>query len=262
VRFYLGTDRAPWLWRVDDVPLFVSHRVLRDRRSPFPQATTPWALDSGGFTELSLHGRWQTTPQTYVTAVRRYVEELGSLQWASPQDWMCEPWITAKTGRTVTEHQSRTIDNYLHLRALAPELPFIPVLQGWELPDYLRHADAYDAAGVDLTALPTVGVGSVCRRQASGQIAGILDALAARGYRLHGFGVKSAGLGLYADSLVSADSMAWSYRARQEALRGARRSCGKNTCSHCLHYALDWRSTVLRTLAGRQLSLFAPATSG
>jgi O-acetyl-ADP-ribose deacetylase (regulator of RNase III) len=32
----------------------------------------PWALDSGGFTELSLHGRWKATPAAYVAAVRRY----------------------------------------------------------------------------------------------------------------------------------------------------------------------------------------------
>jgi hypothetical protein len=72
LRFYLGTHRAHWLWTVHDVPLFISHRVLLERKTPFPRATTPWALDSGGFTELNLHGKWETTPEEYVTAVRRY----------------------------------------------------------------------------------------------------------------------------------------------------------------------------------------------
>lgn len=254
LRFYLGTHRPTWLWTVHDVPLFVSHRVLRDRKKPFPRATTPWALDSGGFTELNLYGGWRTTPAEYVAAVRRYDDELGCLEWASPQDWMCEPWVVAKTGLSVAEHQRRTVENYLELMDLAPDLGFIPVLQGWEMDDYLRHADAYAEAGVDLAALPVVGIGSVCRRQATGQIAAIFDMLRAEGLSMHGFGVKSAGLAQYADQLVSADSLAWSYGARQDARAGIRH-CSKKSCANCLHYALSWRDKVLRAVEGRQYAL-------
>lgn len=255
LRFYLGTHRPNWLWTMHDVPLFVSHRVLRDRKSRFPRATTPWALDSGGFTELNLFGKWETTPQQYVNAVRRYDSELCHLEWASPQDWMCEPWVVARTGLTVAEHQARTVENYLTLRDLAPDLPFIPVLQGWELDDYHAHADAYAAAGVDLTVEPVVGIGSVCRRQATGQIAGIFDSLYTRGIAMHGFGVKSEGLALYADALVSADSLAWSYQARKRARAGIH-GCDKSTCANCQHFALEWRRRALRRLETRQLSLF------
>lgn len=251
LRFYLGTHRPTWLWTVHDIPLFISHRVLRDRKTPFPRATTPWALDSGGFTELNLYGEWHTTPEEYVTAVRRYDNELGHLEWASPQDWMCEPWVVAKTGLTVAEHQRRTVDNYLELTTLAPDLGFIPVLQGWEFNDYLRHADAYTDAGVDLATVPLVGVGSVCRRQATGQIAAIFDMLRGQGLAMHGFGVKAQGLAQYADALTSADSLAWSYGARQDANKGIRH-CAKKTCANCLHYALDWRARPLAALASPQ----------
>lgn len=251
--FYLGTHRPTWLWNVHDVPLFISHRVLRERRSPFPRATTPWALDSGGFTELNLFGEWRTTPEEYVAAVRRYDTELGCMEWASPQDWMCEPWVLAKTGLTVAEHQQRTTENYLHLIELAPDLGFIPVLQGWTTEDYRRHADAYEAAGVDLASLPLVGIGSVCRRQGTGAIAGVFDALMGRGLAMHGFGVKAAGLSQYADALASADSMAWSLGARQDARKGIRH-CAKKTCANCLHYALDWRKRVLAGMETRQFS--------
>lgn len=278
LRFYLGTHRPTWLWNLHDVPLFISHRVLKERRSKFPRATTPWALDSGGFTELKLYGEWRTTPTEYVAAVRRYDNELGSLEWASPQDWMCEPWVISGgwhdgqhyvgTGLSVAEHQRRTIDNYLELTALAPDLGFIPVLQGWKLTDYLHHADAYAEAGINLAAQPVVGIGSVCRRQASLEIAAIFDALITRGLHMHGFGVKSDGLGLYADNLISADSLAWSFGARKETrydengyasslAYGTPRPCGKTTCSNCLHYALQWRADVLERLNTRQPSLFA-----
>lgn len=255
LRFYLGTHRPQWLWTIHDIPLFVSHRQLRGRVSRFPRATTPWALDSGGFTELSLYGEWQTTPEEYVAAVRRYDNELGNLEWASPQDWMCEPWITSKTGLSVEAHQELTVANLLHLRNIAPDLPFIPVIQGWEMDDYHRHFDMYTAAGIDLAEEPVVGIGSVCRRQATSQIAHIFETLKSRGIRMHGFGVKSAGLGIYADQLASADSLAWSYAARQDALRGIRH-CAKNTCANCLHYALAWRDRVMARLAEDRQQVF------
>ncbi len=50
---------------------------------------------------------------------------------------MCEPQIVARTGLSVREHQERTVANYLTLRSIAPDLPFIPVLQGWRIADYL-----------------------------------------------------------------------------------------------------------------------------
>ena len=133
--FYLGAHHPHWLERAP-FPLFVSHRRLAARRRR-PRATTGWALDSGGFTELRLHGGWSTTPAEYVAAVRRYCDEIGSLERAAPMDWMCEPFMITKTGLSIAAHQVRTVANYLELRSLAPDLPFVPVLQGWERDDYL-----------------------------------------------------------------------------------------------------------------------------
>jgi hypothetical protein len=242
--FYLGTHHPSWLGHAG-VALFVSHRRLAGRRR-LPRATTRWALDSGGFTELSLHGRWQTTPVAYAEAVTRYMEEIGRLEWASPQDWMCEPIMLQRTGLSVLQHQHRTVANYLELRRLAPGLPFIPVLQGWRLDDYLACVDLYQQAGVDLARVPLIGLGSVCRRQATTEIARIVTELAGVGVRLHGFGVKRAGLAAYADGLASADSMAWSYHARR---RPPLPDCvGHKNCANCLPYALAWRAQMLAIL--------------
>ena len=211
-----------------------------------PHAQGPWALDSGGFTELTLHGRWQTSPTEYVDAVTRYDEEIGRLGWAAPMDWMCEPSVLASTGLSVAEHQARTVENYCLLRQLAPGLPFIPVLQGWTLGDYLACVDRYQTAGVALATLPLVGVGSVCRRQHTSQIGAIITELAVGGLRLHGFGVKRRGLARYGPLLASADSLAWSAHARR---RPARLGCvGHRNCANCLAYALAWRELVLADL--------------
>lgn len=246
MNFYLGTHMPHWLERTD-VPLFVSHRRLQGRKT-LPRALARWALDSGGFTELSMYGEWRTSRADYIAAVTRYADEIGNLDWASPQDWMCEPFIVAKTGLTVTEHQQRTIDNYLSLRDEAPQLPFVPVLQGWQLDDYRRHADAYAKAGIDLQSEPTVGIGSVCRRQAGAQIDNIVWTLATEGLKLHGFGVKTTGLRTYGQLLTSADSMAWSFGGR----RVQPPECGSTTHqseANCLTYALSWRRRVLAGLA-------------
>lgn len=257
MKFYLGTHMGgSWLARVD-VPLFVSHRRL-DGRATLPRARTGWALDSGGFTELSMFGEWRTTPAEYVAATRRYRDEIGQLDWAAPQDWMCEPFMVRKTGRTVAEHQRLTVENYVHLRGTDPTLPFVPVLQGWTLDDYLRHVDMYERAGVDLAAEHTVGVGSVCRRQATSQIAEIIGRLSADGLQLHGFGVKTSGVRAYGWMLHSADSLAWSFRGRRI------KPCphtGVSSCANCLPHALEWRRGVLAGIAPTsvQLGLFGGA---
>ena len=244
--FYLGTHMANWLWSpAADFPLFVSHRRLAKLRT-LRSATRGWALDSGGFTELSSYGGWQTSPADYAVAVARYDREIGQLEWAAPQDWMCEPWITAKTGLTVGEHQARTVENFLALTSLWPQYsdedaPFMPVLQGWALADYERCASRYAAAGVRLEEYPVVGLGSVCRRQNTGEI-GAIVATFTPWLALHGFGVKTGGLVAYGARLTSADSMAWSLDGRRSApLPGHRH---KN-CANCLSYASLWRARLL-----------------
>jgi hypothetical protein len=249
--FYLGTHMPNWL-ATSDIPLFISRNRLKNRKT-FPQARAPWALDSGGFTELMQHGRWTITPAEYAAEVHRYRDQIGRLEWAAPMDWMCEPWVItggqhgplnfAGTGLTVEEHQQRTVDNLIELRALAPDLPFIPVLQGWTLADYQHCAQLYVAAGIDLTAEPVVGLGSVCRRQATDEIEQIVRHFAGQGLRLHGFGVKTQGLGAYADGLASADSLAWSMDARRsDPLPG---HTHKN-CANCPDWAYRWHQRIVR----------------
>jgi hypothetical protein len=239
MQFWLGAHMPVWLTRTD-VPLFVSHRRLAMYKN-MPRALGPWALDSGGFSEISMYGEWRTSPDDYVRAVRRYADEVGNLAWAAPQDWMCEPPMLAKTGLTVVAHQQLTIRSYLELRDTG--LPFVPVLQGWAIDDYQRHVEMYAKAGVDLAAEPLVGVGTVCRREATSEVHKIIASLAWAKLKLHGFGVKQSGLEMYGDLLASADSMAWSFRARRGKIRLD--GCPHETCGNCLRWALQWRKKIL-----------------
>lgn len=237
LRFFLGSHMPHWL-RAAEFPLFVSHRRLAGYRR-LPKAQCNWALDSGGFSELALYGKWRTTVPEYIDAVNRYDAEVGRMLWAAPMDWMCEPQMLANTGLSVAEHQVRTVENFCEL---AEEIPVIPVLQGWTLDDYLYCITLYESMGVNLAHEPVVGVGSVCRRQNTYEAEQIFAELADAGLRLHGFGVKMTGLERFGDRLVSADSMAWSYDARRAVpLPGHRH---KN-CANCYEYAAAWRARML-----------------
>lgn len=246
MKFYLGTHRPGWLWEKTP-PLFISRRQLQARVvGRLTPGDGEWGLDSGGFTELKMHGRWTLTAKQYVDIVRPYVEGIGGCDFVAPQDWMCEPEMLAKTGLTVLDHQKRTVENFLELRALAPDLPIAPSLQGYAHPDtYLACVQMYREAGVDLRAEPVVGVGSVCRLQHTDTIERVFSELAPLGLALHGFGVKTKGLMRYAHHLASSDSFAWSFRARRA---GQQPGCTHMNCANCLKFALAWYYALITRL--------------
>lgn len=219
MNFWLGVHHPHWL-ATAGVPLMVSARRLRGRKM-LPRAAAPWVLDSGGFSELSLLGRWETPAMQYSSEVRHWRQRVGNLRWAAVQDWMCEPFIVQKTGLSVAAHQRNTVGSYRLLRQLAPDLPWLPVLQGWEPADYWRHVDMYAADGIDLRSLPLVGLGSVCRRQKTAVAEELVRDLAGYGIQLHLFGFKLGGLRQCGRWAASADSMAWSFAARRPPLAPA-----------------------------------------
>lgn len=248
MKFFLGTHEPHWLTSMD-VPLFISRRRLA-RKNLLGRATCgSWGLDSGGFTELNLYGKWQTSPEQYADEAQAWQAELGGMEFAAIQDHMCEDVVLKKTGKTVQDHQGLSLESYLRLRELAPGVPWAPVLQGQTVHQYLRHVAWYRDAGVDLAAAPVVGVGTMCRRQASDEAAEILLELQrvgdALGFGLHAFGLKELGLKVarrYGVKLQSADSLAWSYSAR----RGARHpDCTHAKCNNCRYYAAWWRERLL-----------------
>jgi len=190
-------------------------------------------------------GGGQTSANQYADEANSWAEKVGQLQWAAIQDWMCEPFILAKTGKGVHEHQRRTIDSWHRLKKLAPAIPWVPVLQGWEYDDYLIHVEMYQESGTVLADEPLVGLGSVCRRQATGVVEDLIRELWSRGIKLHGFGFKLRGLANVAAYLRSADSMAWSLDARRKPpLTG----CQHGNCANCLKFALQWRLKVLAVI--------------
>lgn len=258
MRFYVGTDHPSWLWKNPiPYPVFISHRALCGYKTYKPSLTA-WALDSGGFTELNMFGRWETSPKTYVQNIRRFINEIGGLDWAAPQDHMCEPTVLARTGKTVLEHQKLTIDNFIELRTIAPDLPIIPALQGWEPNDYLKHNEMYAARGIDLRQETTVGLGTMCRRVSLKPVQRIVAELFDAGLNLHGFGVKSDGLPAIGEFLKSADSMAWSFTARRERRNLCGRAHKSPRCHHCRTWATIWANKTTARVGSTPVQMELP----
>jgi hypothetical protein len=67
-----------------------------------PHVAGLWiAEDSPSFQRMAV-GTMGPLQAEYVDRIRQYVQRVGRLEWAAQQDWMCEPWILAKTGLSVT----------------------------------------------------------------------------------------------------------------------------------------------------------------
>lgn len=310
MKFYLGTHKACWLARTD-VPLFVSRRTLCGMKT-LPRAKGLWALDSGAFTELKDNGKWTVSPWDYIREVRRFREEIGGMEFAVVQDWMCEPFMLKRVayqekiikpdlaelvkrfpmpnGSAVSirklstedvlsacpdltpeqqrvqirQHQTRSTQSYIALKSLAPEVPWVPVLQGWEFDDYLWHLEQYRrAVPFSLAYFRHVGLGSVCRRQNTDMAEELVRELHGMGLKVHAFGFKLQGLERAGRYLASADSMAWSYDARNsDPLPG----CTHSSCANCMTYALAWREKALKAVrrseADEQRTLFSLPMAG
>jgi hypothetical protein len=215
VRFFTGLHQPSDARHFDAA--FVSVNRLRPRKAPMQ--ARDWIMDSGAFTEISTHGRYRTSVAEYAAEIRRWATNgSGHLLAAVAQDWMCEPFIVARTGLSVQDHQRLTVERYDALRAEdCAGVYVMPVLQGFAPDDYVQHVTMY---GDRLELGQWVGVGSVCKRNGDPrQVAAVLLAIKAvrPDLRLHGFGLKTTALSdpLVRAQLDTADSMAWSFHARK-----------------------------------------------
>jgi len=246
VRFYPGINSAAWLWLDGrgEFPVCVSVARLGLVKRWRP-AIRAWMLDSGAFTVVQREGKHLLSPAEYVALVRRAADEIGRLDFAAPQDMMCEPaiieggwWGPAGrqqwfhgTGLDVPEHLRPTVENLLDLRMADASLPIRLTLQGWTRDDYHRCWDLYERHGVHLEDEPLVLLGSMCRRQDTAEADQIVRSLAP--LRLHGFGVKTGGLAQFGHRLVSADSSSWSDDARRPKGAKVELGCSHRTCQNC-----------------------------
>jgi hypothetical protein len=219
VEFYVGLHQASDAQHFDRCCIHVGR--LEGRRKPL--GCRALLLDSQAFMKLRLYGGYPESPEAYAAKVERIAPLVERLT-AVTEDYMCEPFMLAKTGLSLFEHQWLTIERYEAIRAaLDSSISLMPVLQGYHPRDYVWHIDMW---GDHLPPDAWVGVGSVCKRNSDpAAIRAVLLAIKAErpDLRLHGFGVKTTALAspTVRQLLHSADSMAWSSAGRWEDGRSA-----------------------------------------
>ena len=258
--FYLGAQEPWWGWNgAAGGPLIISaNRILerclatrggwrRGKSRPL-RATAPLFIDSGAFSQVA-RGGFKLGARQYAELIQNFVRETGPVDAVGIQDWMCEPWILEQTGLPLEEHQRRTVQSFLTLSEICPDLPWVPTLQGFTLDDYRRCADLYATAGVGL-ADRMVGVGSVCRRSKTAEIGTLLGGIKAHLPRalLHGYGVKGPGVLRALGALTSCDSMAWSLRARWVSNEARARGEEVKSLANSQTFAEQWRSLMLEEI--------------
>ena len=104
--FYIGLHQPSDADRFERVCISINR--LRKRRKRISASVL---LDSGAFTEIATHGRYRHSVSQYAAAVRRLLGKV-KIEAVVAQDYMCEPWMLAKTGLTIDEHQRLTIERY------------------------------------------------------------------------------------------------------------------------------------------------------
>lgn len=201
-------------------------------------------LDSGGYSLMLDKGEHPPAGE-----YMRFVAEKEPERFAL-QDYPCEPEILEEYGRTVREHQKKTVKkarrclDYYQAHRIKSDP--VAVIQGWGVSDYLDHVDQMRDAGC-LTN--TVGIGSICRRGQDKQICRVIkavaDALPDR-CDIHCFGVKNNILE-HSDVrgvIDSVDSSAWYYRMYDD------KPVDEPAWQTCTLMYLEYRRRLFEKVAG------------
>lgn len=168
-------------------------------------------LDSGAFGSAFWDGGYTYGPDDYLKIVERVMPEY----WVT-MDIPCEPNIMPEL--SIQERIERTVVN-TKILITAPFPGFLPVIQGWEVQDYLYCIDCMEREGL---IKPIMGIGSICRRGKQAPIVNIVRHISQRlpGIKFHAFGVKVSTLrynnGEILNYLDSLDTAAWQFNEKDE----------------------------------------------
>lgn len=186
-----------------------------------PNQITHVAADCGGFVASRIWGDYKYSPAQYVDWLNRF--PVGILKWAATMDYCCELPLTLGQQKAVVERQTKTTLNawlfWQEYRGVG--WAWIPTIQGWEVEDYIRHAQElkplieqmqahYQAAG---NPHFRVGIGTLCARASTRMIQNVVLAVQHElpEVKFHLWGVKLSFLRsrIHIPSIVSFDSAAW-----------------------------------------------------
>lgn len=122
-------------------------------------------IDPGGFTAARRWGKYPWSISQLVDWIRAESRDV-ILDWCAVMDYACEPNVNRSILPTNKERIEATMENEILCKQAAPDLPWLPVLQGDNLIE--RDYDLSRRRELGLIPADYAGIGSVCGRGAAG----------------------------------------------------------------------------------------------
>ena len=168
-------------------------------------------IDSGGFSFFKKWGEYPFDLETYLSFIYNLKEQYP-LELCAVMDYPCEIEANRTKLKTNKDRIEATVRNAVECIDADPNLPWIPVIQGFSLEEYLHCVDLYEQVGI---RLDYIAVGSVCARKGNlHSIRRILTKIRDRTKaRLHSFGLSLTYLkdSQIHNAVYSSDSAAWNW---------------------------------------------------
>jgi len=185
-------------------------------RTMIPNSTERLFLDSGGYSFFIKWGKYPFSVEEYVSFANQIQDEYPLTEVAI-MDYACEPDINRTNLKTNKERIDSTIQNALSCIDYEPNLPWVPIVQGYTLQEYRYCLDQYKEVGLYDDDFHLWAIGSLCARKKVGGIRKIVVDLSREiNYPIHTFGMTITALKdpQIFFNIHSSDSGAWSFNAK------------------------------------------------
>jgi hypothetical protein len=164
-------------------------------------------LDSGGFSLARENSEYPFSRTDYARVADRCQADL-----VATRDLPCEPQVDRTAHATNRDRIAWSVTEATTQFRERPDLPWVPVIQGYVVGEYLECVDLLESAKL---VRPFMAIGSLCARRRVDRAWSVIQAVRRRlpDVRLHGFGID---LRFVRDrriraALWSADTAAWKF---------------------------------------------------
>jgi len=191
-------------------------KKLSLNRGMIPESTKRLFLDSGGYSFFTRWGKYPFSIEEYVIFAQSIQDEYPLTEVAI-MDFPCEPNTNRSILKSNKERIDNTVQNALSCIDYDPNLPWVPVIQGYTLNEYLYCLDLYKDAKMYHDDFHLWAIGTLCARKKldgiRSMVVNITDKINAP---VHTFGMNYRFLKdpQIFFSIYSSDSGAWSYNGR------------------------------------------------
>lgn len=191
---------------------------LRINKSMIPATVKRLFVDSGGFSFASKWGEYPFTVEEFVSFVGLLSDEFPVTEVAI-MDYPCEPSVNRSILKNNATRIRATVSNALDCMDADCSLPWLPVVQGYELNEYLWCLELYRNNLISVDNFSYWAIGSLCARKKTGGLRRIITKLKEEiNQAIHVFGMTITALRdpQIFFSVESSDSGAWSFMANNE----------------------------------------------